>query len=65
MNTTNELLKAILAEMSQLDFMNRLRVLGYVLSLHVRRQRHRALNVCLSVVVIVLALLLVAQAVRP
>ena len=50
--------KEILAEMEQMGIIEKLSVLSFVLRLRVRRQRHLALNACLFVVVLVLALLL-------
>jgi hypothetical protein len=52
--TTGHILKEVLAEMSQMGLVDQARVLRFALRLHIRRQRHKALNVCLSLIVLTL-----------
>jgi hypothetical protein len=52
--TSHQIVKQVLAEMSQMDITDRIRVFGFVLSLYLRKERYKAMNLYLSLVVLAL-----------
>ena len=59
--TTSQIMKELIAEMQQMNILDQLNVLCFVIGLWIRRQRLKALNVFLSVVVLAMFIYLVSR----